>query len=84
MKKITTIWIILLTLTLFSFLVGELKITNNFFIALLLVTTFFKGQLIINYFMNLSEVQLKYKLLPIIWLASVLIIIAFTYYLPDL
>ena len=82
MKKTLQIWLVLLGLTLFAFLLGYLKVLNDFFIFALLVTTFLKGQLIIDYFMNLSEVQLKYRLLPTIWLGMVLIIVGFAYYLP--
>lgn len=82
MFKISFIWIILLLLTLFSFLVGWFKVTNNFFMFLLLVTTFFKGQLVIDYFMELSIVRLKYRLIPIIWLVIVLALIGLAYYFP--
>jgi len=82
MFKITSIWIILLLLTLFSFLVGWFKVTNNFFMFLLLVTTFCKGQLVIDYFMELSNVRLKYRLIPILWLVIVLSLIGLAYYLP--
>jgi len=82
MIKIQYTWFSLLVLTLFSFSIGWFKITSDFFIFVLLVTTFLKGQLIIDYFMNLREVQLKYRILPTIWIIIVLGLIAFSYYLP--
>ena len=82
MKKITKIWFGLLALTVFAFLLGYFKVQNSFFIFLLLGTTFIKGQLIVDFFMNLSEVQLKYRLLPILWLALVIGLIALAYFLP--
>ena len=82
MKKITKIWIILLVLTLFAFSLGQFKMTNNYFIFLLLVTTFFKGLLVIDYFMKLSEVQLKYRIVPILWLSATLFLISLAYYNP--
>jgi len=82
MKKITIIWSVLIALTVFAFVLGYFKILNNFFIFLLLVTTFLKGQLIIDYFMNLREVQLKYRILPTIWIVVVLVLVSIAYYLP--
>lgn len=82
MKKITKIYLGLVLLTFFAFLLGYFNVQNNFFIALLLITTFIKGQFIIDYFMNLSEVQLKYRLLLIVWLVIVICLIALAYYLP--
>ena len=80
MENITKIWIGLLFLSLFAFLLGWLVVTTNFFIFILLVTTFIKGNLVIEYFMGLSEVRLKYRLIPTIWLGIVLFFIAIAYY----
>jgi len=82
MSKITKIWIILLILTLFAYLFGEQEFVNKSLIILLLVTTFIKGQFVIDYFMNLSEVQLKYRIIPTLWLVTIIIIIGFIYYYP--
>jgi hypothetical protein len=80
MKKITKIWLGLITLSTFAFLLGWLQITNNFFIFILFITTFIKGYFVIESFMSLSEVQLKYRIIPTIWLTTVIIFIAVTYY----
>ena len=82
MKKYILIWIILLSLTSFAFFLGYFKVINNFFIFILFISTFIKGQLIIDYFMNLSEVQLKYRVLPTVWLGIVLGLVSTAYYLP--
>jgi cytochrome c oxidase subunit 4 len=84
MRKTTPTWFILLALTLLAFLLGYLEIINNFFVFLLLVTTFIKGQLIVDYFMKLSEVQLRYRILPTIWMTIVLGLIGVAYYTPIL
>lgn len=77
MKKILEIiWIILVILTIFAFVVGHLKFIPNFLVAILLVSTFIKGQLVIDYFMDLKNVRLKYRLIPAIWLAVVISLIA--------
>ena len=82
MRKITSIWILLLALTLFAFLIGWLKLTNSFFIAILLSTTWLKGQLVADYFMALSQVSLKYRMIPALWLLIVLSLIGVSYYFP--
>ncbi|MBP6497264.1 MAG: cytochrome C oxidase subunit IV family protein [Campylobacteraceae bacterium] len=82
MRKITSIWILLLALTLFAFLIGWLKLTNSFFIAILLSTTWLKGQLVADYFMELSQVSLKYRMIPALWLLIVLSLIGVSYYFP--
>ena len=81
-KTLEYIWIALVTLTLFSYLLGHLKYINTSLVAVLLVTTFIKGQLVIDYFMDLKEVRLKYRLIPTLWLGVVLSLIAVAYYLP--
>lgn len=81
-KYIEYIWMILVLLTTFAFLVGYLKYISSFFVAILLITTFFKGQLVIDYFMDLKKVQSKYRLIPIVWLSLTLSLIAVAYYMP--
>lgn len=83
MKRILEIiWIILVILTIFAYLLGYLKYINTFFVLILLLSTFIKGQLIIDYFMGLKKVQLKYRMIPILWLSITIMLIAVAYYLP--
>ena len=81
-KTMEIIWIILVVLTLFAFGIGYLKYVNASLVAILLLTTFIKAQLVIDYFMGLKNVQLKYRMIPIIWLGVTLSLIAIAYYLP--
>jgi len=81
-KSVRTIWIVLVMLTLFAYLLGYLKVINSSLVAILLITTFIKGELVIDYFMGLKTVKLKYRLIPIIWLGTVISLIAVAYYLP--
>ncbi len=76
------IWIILVILTLFAFLLGWLELISFTLVAVLLVTTFIKGQLVSDYFMGLKDVDLKYRIIPTVWLLIVISVIAFTYYFP--
>jgi len=83
MKKIEErIWIVLIVLTIFAFLLGYLKLISSFLVAILLITTFIKGQLIIDYFMGLKNTQLKFRIIPMVWLVIILSCIAISYYLP--
>ncbi len=83
MKRILEIiWIILIILTLFAYLLGYLKYINSSLVAILLLSTFIKGQLVIDYFMGLKSVQSKYRLIPALWLGITLSLIALAYYLP--
>jgi len=74
------IWFTLVFLTVFAFLLGYLKLLSQTLFALLLVTTFIKGQLIIDYFMGLKDVALSYRLIPTIWLFLILSLTAIAYY----
>lgn len=82
MSKITKIWMILSALTLFAFLIGWLELTSSLLIAILLSTTCIKGQLVADYFMDLSQVSLKYRVIPALWLLIVISLISVAYYFP--
>jgi hypothetical protein len=75
------IYITLVVLTLFAFLSGWLGFVGSIVVAMLLVTTFIKGQLIVDYFMGLKDVQFKYRVIPIAWLFFVLFFIGIAYYI---
>jgi len=75
------IYITLVLLTLFAFLAGWLELVNASIVAILIITTFIKGQLIIDYFMGLKEVQFKYRVIPIVWLGFVTVFIGIAYYM---
>jgi len=47
-----TVWFSLILLTIFAFLLGYLNYINTLFVSVLLVSTFLKGQLVIDYFMG--------------------------------
>ncbi|MDY0328388.1 MAG: cytochrome C oxidase subunit IV family protein [Arcobacteraceae bacterium] len=77
MKRILEIvWIFLLVLTIFAFVLGNLNFIPTLLVAILFVSTFIKGQMVIDYFMDLKNVRLKYRLIPIIWLVVILSFIA--------
>lgn len=81
-RTLEYIWIVLVVLTIFAYLVGYLKYISTTLVAVLLITTFIKGQLVVDYFMDLKEVRLKYRLIPTLWLIMVISLIAVAYYIP--
>lgn len=83
MKRILEyIWIVLVLLTIFAYLLGYMKYINTSLVAVLLVTTFIKGELVIDYFMGLKDVSFKYRAIPIVWLVIVISLISTAYYMP--
>ena len=83
MKRILEyVWIFLVILTIFAYLLGYLKLISTSLVGVLLLTTFIKGAMVSDYFMGLRTVQLKYRLIPTLWLGIILSLIAVAYYLP--
>jgi len=76
------IWISLVVLSIFAFLLGYLELINASLVIVLLITTFIKGQLVVDYFMDLKDVDTKYRLIPIVWLLLILILVSVAYYIP--
>ena len=76
------IWMILVVLTIFAFSLGYLELVSSFVVGVLLVSTFVKGQLVIDYFMGLKNVELKYRLIPTVWLGVIISLVAIAYFLP--
>jgi type III secretory pathway component EscR len=75
------VWGILITFTIFAYLLGKLHLASGFMVGVLLFTTFVKGQLVIDYFMGMKNVSWKYRAIPVIWLVIVISSIAVSYYL---
>ena len=82
MNKSTIIYIGLLLLTTLTFLLGKNETFTFTFIVIVLLATFVKGQLIIDYFMGLKNVDLKYRLFLSIWLILVISLIGLSYFFP--
>ena len=75
------VYIILIVCTIYTFLIGWFELSSNVLIALLLFTTFLKGNLILEYFMGLKNVKGKFRYIPIIWLTTVILGIGILYYI---
>ena len=81
MEKLTKIYLTLITFSFLAFLIAYFEIASVVVISILLVTTFIKGYLVIEHFMDLKEVDSKYRYIPSIWLACVILFIALGYYI---
>ena len=79
MEKITKIWLLVLFLSGVTFTFGWLGEMGSLSVLILLFITFVKGLYISETFMELSEVRLKYRVIPIVWLIGILFFIALTY-----
>lgn len=75
------IYVILLMLSLLSYILGWLD-TQSWFVFTLLLIAFLKGKYIIEYFMELKTTSLLYRMIPLGWLFLILLIIGVCYYVP--
>jgi len=80
-RTVEIVWIVLIALTIFAYLLGKLHLASGFMVGVLLFTTLIKGQLVIDYFMGMKNVSLKYRLIPTMWLFVIISSIAVSYYL---
>ena len=76
------VWFTLVLLTVFAFLLRYLNYINTSIVAVLLISTFIKAQLVVDYFMGLKNVRLRYRLIPTVWLFILISLISIAYYLP--
>ena len=81
MDKFTKIYIALIIFTIFTFSLGWFELISKITISLLLIGTFIKGYLVIESFMRLNEVSLKYRYIPSIWLGIIILFIGLGYYI---
>jgi len=81
MDKFTKVYTALVIFTIFAFFIGWFKLESTLIIGILLLTTFFKGGLVIEYFMGLNSVDGIYRFIPTIWLITIITLIALGYYL---
>lgn len=79
--KLKIIWIFLVFLTTLTFILGKVEFSSYIFISLLLLTTFIKGQLVIDFFMDLKYVSSKYRLILILWLFTVIVLIGLIFFI---
>lgn len=76
------VWLTLIALSFVLLALRSAVLEATTFLLLLLGITLIKGQLVIDYFMELKSTRWLYRLIPTIWLVFVLFLVALTYYLP--
>ena len=81
MDKFTKIYIALVLFTIFTFSLGWFELLSKLAIGMLLITTFIKGHLVIEYFMGLNEVEGKHRYIASVWLAVIILFIGLGYYI---
>ena len=73
MRKSTKNYIMLIALTCLAFLIGLTEVSNSWFVAVLLLSTFIKGKMIIDYFMGMNEYVSRWNNFPTLWLGLVIL-----------
>lgn len=77
----TLIWLILVLLTLFTLVIGEMRLGGERVVMILLLTTFLKGQMVVSYFMGLYKVRWLWQFVMLSWSSLVISLIGFAYWL---
>ncbi len=70
--KASLVWFLLVVVTLSMYLLSSHQYSQQMLAALMLLAAWFKGQLIIDYFMGLRRVALRWRLIVSLWLVIVL------------
>jgi len=69
--NIHTIWLLMVSLTIFSYAMGKLGFSGSASVLILLLTAVIKGTLIIRDFMELRGVSLLWRVIMYGWLWSI-------------
>ena len=77
--NIHTIWLTMVTLTLFTYALGKLGFSGIFVVLVLLLTAVIKGTFIIRDYMELHGVSLLWRVIMYGWLWGVTSAIAIIY-----
>jgi hypothetical protein len=80
-RPCTYVWLILIALTIFAFMVGELELGGITIVGIILVSTLIKGLMVVDYFMGLHQVYWRWRIMMYIWLLLVTGMIGFAYWL---
>ena len=77
--NVHTVWLLMVILTLSTYVVGESGQEGIYIVIFLLLTAMVKGGLIIRDFMELKDVSTIWKIIMYGWLSIVCTVIAVTY-----
>jgi len=70
----------LIFLTCLAFLIGLTEVSNVWFVSVLLLSTFIKGKMIIDYFMGMKEYISRWNNFLTLWLVLVVLVIGGGYF----
>ena len=79
--QISLLWLLMVALTLVAFTLASMGYEGAYLVGFVLVTAFIKGQIIIDYFMQLKYSALLWRLIVTFWLMIVLSVIGLLYFL---
>jgi len=79
-RTVLYVWLVLVLLTLVTYAVGKLGYGGISVLAMLLLSVSIKGQLVIDFFMGLVQVQSRWKWLVTAWLVSIVLLIGLAYW----
>ncbi len=63
----TVIWIVLMLLTILTLFMGETGLERKYIILIILAVTFFKVQMIVDYFMGLRKTRWGWQVAMFSW-----------------
>ncbi len=78
-NNIHTIWLLMIALTLFTYVFGKLGYNGLFVTLILLLTAVIKGTLIIRDFMELRDVSFLWRAIMFGWIWTVALALAITF-----
>ena len=77
--KATLIWLLLMSMTFMVFMLAQNGVGQKTLVLIMLLTAWFKGQLIIDHFMGLRRVAVLWRMIISIWLVFILSVILSVY-----
>lgn len=75
----TKAYMILISLTSLSFIIGLAEVSSIWLVVLLWVFTFIKGKIIIDYFMGMHEYMYRWTNFSTLWLCIVVLLLLGVY-----
>lgn len=83
LRPCTLVWLALVGLTLSMLVVGQMGLSGGSVVALLLLATLLKTQLVADIFMGLRQSRLLWRMIVTVYLVSVIGLIGLAYWLGN-
>jgi len=81
MRESAKIYLLLIGLTFLAFFIGLTEVSSAWFVGVLLLSTFIKGKMIIDYFMGMNVYESRWNNFPTLWLGLVVLVTVGIYFL---